>query len=1107
MVDASRPCPDAALLAAFLDNALAEYERTAVVTHLAECAQCRSVALAVIEFREVETLDDVWRTRDAVPADEERVMSRVSRWTQEKTRAPAWFALAAVLAIALSTSFYYYILSSRRAPQPITILTDAVQGQRVTEARPAGGFEFAPAPGVPSAAPRDTRVVFAANNVRGSYGSNYAPEARRSVGLAALLVGDLDEAVASLRIAALAAANDAEAANDLAVALYERARQANRAEDLPAALDAVERAVHLDPTLKEAWFNRALILADLGFTTEARDAWRTYEERDPASPWTTEARRRRQTLPVEAAGRRQDILTQFEKTASADLARAAVADYPSHARELFERSLKSWSTAVGTQRDVSHIKAVLRTLAAAFVTVQGEHFYRDITRSIEAAVSAAEQRRLAAAHDTFFQALASSSSTATAARASRDLTRARRQLSEVNSPLWLRAELELSTSKWRLRQLDEAAAPRRSIQEEATVRGYRVIRTRALWIRGLIEFDGHDVAAAAVAYEEMLESAALPADLDQFVMANVLLANAQYVLGNESAAWRYRAAAMSRFDQCANESTRSNVLLSAAGQATAEGHSAAALLFESRSLPAAGSLNPVFETQARIQRASTLHRLGRPEAARAELLLARAGVAKVDDAAVAARREADLLAVESELVQTADSAAALRLAERALVLAARTGDPYQLSRLHGRVAEAAVASGHLEAADSAISKAIASMTVLRNSRVTRDAGASAHELSLFATAARIAARRGDLARAFAHAERGRVQRLHGSGVDGPAVASLAEVQRRLERETALLVLDQFAEQLLVWVITRDDVAVEPVDISSERAASLALSQLQELAQPTATPGVSAQLFDIVVRPIWRRLAGARTVAVIANGAFSHIAFAGLWDRGRSRYLIEDFRLIASPSATTFVAGLEHADASRTTRRVAVVAPAPPGSSALLHGTVSRELQRAYNAAQVDAISVTPARLLAAIAERDVLHISAPVVGSGQPSHTRLLVADEPGRKYSGSISAAELATAPAVRAHLVSLQTDSANATRPESSDGEQQVIRALLAAGVPTVIGRVGDVPRAGLDATWVEFHRQYASGISAADSLQRAQIAALNASSRRAGAWATLTVFGSNQ
>jgi CHAT domain-containing protein len=129
------------------------------------------------------------------------------------------------------------------------------------------------------------------------------------------------------------------------------------------------------------------------------------------------------------------------------------------------------------------------------------------------------------------------------------------------------------------------------------------------------------------------------------------------------------------------------------------------------------------------------------------------------------------------------------------------------------------------------------------------------------------------------------------------------------------------------------------------------------------------------------------------------------------------------------------------------------------------------------------------------------------ARTRLVVADEPGRKYSGSLSTTDLATAKQVRARLVTLDTSSAEGNEPASADSVQELTRALLAAGVSTVVGSVGAPSSGELDGTWLEFHRQYAAGITPAESLRRAQLAALNASNRRPGPWATLTVFGANQ
>lgn len=78
---------------------------------------------------------------------------------------------------------------------------------------------------------------------------------------------------------------------------------------------------------------------------------------------------------------------------------------------------------------------------------------------------------------------------------------------------------------------------------------------------------------------------------------------------------------------------------------------------------------------------------------------------------------------------------------------------------------------------------------------------------------------------------------------------------------------------------------------------------------------------------------------------------------------------------------------------------------------------------------------------------------------------------------------------------------------GTGHLARALIAAGVSTVVGPIASPSSPGLERAWIEFHRQYATGVAAAESLRRAQIAALLASDRRSGAWATLTLFGSTE
>jgi tetratricopeptide (TPR) repeat protein len=1106
-MDAHRPCPDSALLAAFLDGMLADDERTAVVMHLADCPQCRASALTVVEFREVRALDEMWQVARQ-PEAEPRPVMRVAVWTRQKTRAPALAFAVLGVGITVAASLYY-VSSSLPTPQPASDLIDAVGGQRLTRARLSGGVTFARPRDRSFAAPTgDARLLSAVSHVRDSYGTNYGAPARRAVGVAALLVGELNDAVASLSIASLAAPTDARIASDLAAAYYERASRAGRADDLPAAFDAAERAVQLQPDMLEAWFNQALVITALGLRSEARDAWQAYLQRDSNSPWAAEARRHERELSLRIRDEWPGILRELEQTNSPAVADNAVSRYPSRSREVFEQSLEEWTAAARSGRDTPHVRARLRALGLAFQHVQQERFYLDVSSSIDLAVTARRERPLAQAHAAWFSARELVSA-AKAARARPALLRARKQLADNRSPLALRVQVEQATVSLHLRKFDAALSvllP--ALKRDAVSRKYRVIAARASWITGLTQYARNDVAAARVAYEEMLELARLPADVDQFVAAHVLLANIHYVAGDNKAAWRHRVDAMPLLEECETESTQSNALLSAAGHADAAGHLSAALLFESRQLQSDRTLEPSAETQARIQRATTWTRLGRPEAARLELKRARERLAGVEDARQRARREAELLAVESELLQPSDPDAALRRAEQAVQWATRIDEPYVMSRIQLRLADAALARGYLNRADEAASEAIAQIETSRFSSLPDTAGPSDHELPVYAKAAQIALRRGDPTRAFAYMERRRLRTLFDKRQTASSVLPLQDVQQRLDADTALAVFNQIADQLYVWIITRDDVVVHSSEILASRAAALVSSQWQEIAQQTSSPKVGGELFDTLFRPVWRHLRRVKTLVVVADAPYNEIAMAGLWDGVRGKYLIEDFRLVSTPAATTFaMSQRRRPPGSRASDRLAIVSASRAESLVPSQRDLGRELSLLYGTAQSRiGASATPSEVLNQIGQRDVVHLAAAIAGTGDArASTRVLVADEPGRKYSGSLSAEQLASVKRVRAHLVTLDMTAPDGSGSNSS-ALQEVTQALLAAGVSTVVGRLGTLPSADLDGTWIEFHRQYAVGVAAAESLQRAQLAALEATNRRTGPWATLTVFGAN-
>jgi CHAT domain-containing protein len=170
------------------------------------------------------------------------------------------------------------------------------------------------------------------------------------------------------------------------------------------------------------------------------------------------------------------------------------------------------------------------------------------------------------------------------------------------------------------------------------------------------------------------------------------------------------------------------------------------------------------------------------------------------------------------------------------------------------------------------------------------------------------------------------------------------------------------------------------------------------------------------------------------------------------------------------------------------------------------LSALYGNSVTQADDATAKHLVRQVAAGDVVHVAGRVVSNDEyPGLSRLQMADEPGQRYSGSVYARNIADSGPIRAQLVAIESGTAGTITTGTEDGFG-FARALLAAGVSNVVSPVADVEGASVERTWLDFHRHYAAGAAAAESLRRAQLTALS-ESHRPGPWATLTVFGSTQ
>ena len=112
-----------------------------------------------------------------------------------------------------------------------------------------------------------------------------------SVGIAKLITGDLDGAIAAFQNArAQPTAHTAPINNDLAAVLLARASQTQDAGRFAQAREMAKASIEADREFAPAYFNLALAYEGLGAPALARRAWEEFLKRDGTSAWADEAR-------------------------------------------------------------------------------------------------------------------------------------------------------------------------------------------------------------------------------------------------------------------------------------------------------------------------------------------------------------------------------------------------------------------------------------------------------------------------------------------------------------------------------------------------------------------------------------------------------------------------------------------------------------------------------------------------------------------------------------------------------------------------------------------------------------------------------------------------
>lgn len=857
------------------------------------------------------------------------------------------------------------------------------------------------------------------------------------------------------------AEHDARAASDLAAAYMVRA--ARDPIDNLRAWNAVQKALQLPPRLAEARFNRALLEERLGLPPH----WDEVIRNDDA-PWAAEARRnrdqpRRDAMKewTAAKPRLDDALRRGDR---AEVARL-IAPFPYAAELRFEERLLKDEKP----------DAALVLLGEELSRLTGDRFVPD------AATKAL--------------------------------------LARINGK---RAKLAYATP----------AADMERVEREARARGCRRIALKAVVTRAYLRLYENQFMQSLADYSAALAEYEQIGDGDAVVDTRMRRVSALREVGQKEVAWRENLEVLRGAWRMTQVRSRQSLLNDTCSSAQALGFPGIALQYAATAIDF--DENAPFTATTFIALAGAYRKRAEVEGDLGRIADAEADLAEascVGDATAAKERkilDARKIAVGAQIQLHADPVGAITQFTAALNAVSKESTTIRASFFAQR-AEAEFAVGRPADAERDLSQVFALLREEQSRAVrTRPKGVDDYWSSYFSrfqgplqtlVGHLLDQHQGDKALDYVESARAfEPLNLVMPAKDADAIA-IEDIRAELPANRVILEYTILRDQVAVCIISRDRVQWRRLTATREQVARWG-ADLQRAANARKyglfEAGLDAPYVNLLQEPLSMLEKGVNELVVVPDGPMHALPFHALHNPIARRYLIQDYTVSAAGSAKLYLWALrrDRELAARPNTRMLLVGD-PPQSSQLLAQGLARlvhagdeidEIHRIHPDAEVlvDKKATIP-EFLARAPHSAVIHIASHgVVNPVQPSQSFIVLAPSGGD--SGLLDAAQLLSTKSKLqdTRLVVLSACSSAGGLPIGPEGVAPLVRPLIAAGVPAVIGSLWDVNDATAKDLLVSFHRRYSKGYDAAAALRAAQVEMLEGAKKGPAEWASFEVIG---
>jgi CHAT domain-containing protein len=911
--------------------------------------------------------------------------------------------------------------------------------------------------------------------------------------------------------------------SDYAAALLVRSDEADDGDLAAEALDASDRAINLDRQFAPALFNRALALERLGLLRAAQRAWREFLLVDSKSRWTDDALRHLRTLRLpDRRGEWERVFHGLQSAPQASI-ESAVRRFPEQARTWCEGVVMGqWADAVlkgDRAAAASHLR-LAHEVASALRAQSGESLLYNSVVAAEAVRDTLRAVDLARAYAVYRDGRMAHAANR-AAEAEVKLRLAEEAFARCASPMQYVAAYYVGSALHAQLRLDDAKVRLDALADEhPEKRGYLALMAMIGWERGACRAERGAISEAIDIFTRSRDVFRQLGEIDFAATMDAYLAACYDYIGDRHSGWKSRRRAFEALSRSGNEPRLLVVLDSAAATASIARRWAEADTLLGLSVNGAErERNPLMAAHSHAARARIAFERRNVATARFEVQNGYRWAALVKDPSGRRRAEADLALVDGTVRRGSDARAALARFDQGIGFYEAASRRIELAQAYLERARTYLLLNDPKNARRDVDAGIATVALERRQLWNLEQRASllATSDSLFELAIWLAARDNKMADAFSLADQWKGRALVemfdlGTDVSRGEVAPLplGQIRTALSPGSAIVSYVALPDRLLILTVTRTRLVGRTIAIPRDRVAAIldAFKRAIENGSTNALQEASAA-HAVLIGPIRDLLSGVQRVGFVMPASFSGLPLTALFDSQTGRFLIADVAIATAPSASLLITASQRQNAIRGHSVVSIGADqfdsgAHPDLPSLPR--VRREAQTiaaCYPRADVIVGPLaTRATVSDALRTHAVVHFAGHAVSNASPARAALLVTPTDGD--TGELTVADIARLRCGSARVVVLAA-CASAAPVRQGDGAENLARAFIAAGVPTVVATLRALDDDVSPRFMLPLHRRLAAGDDPVDAVRQVVLRQLHDRiSGRPYSWAIFVVVG---